>query len=161
MADPQDWQSDPEGYLSSAIGGPVTVTSGYRDPAKNTQVGGVSNSAHLVPGQAYDFVPKGMNMSDATNNLVKSGIPFDQIINEGNHIHVSFAPTMRRQVIGQNQTPMADPNSDFNSLDSQIQAAGSAPAITQPGDPESADMAALDAQIQAANAPPPVAPASA
>lgn len=160
MADPQDWQSDPEGYLSSAIGGPVTVTSGYRDPAKNTQVGGVSNSAHLVPGQAYDFVPKGMNMSDATNNLVKSGIPFDQIINEGNHIHVSFAPTMRRQVIGQNQTPMADPNSDFNSLDSQIQAAGSAPAITQPGDPESADMAALDAQIQAANAPPPVAPAS-
>lgn len=93
-----DWQTDPSGYLSSAIGAPVTITSGYRTPQQNASVGGVPNSAHLN-AQAFDFVPKGMNLADATANLVKSGVPFDQIYNEGDHVHVSFAPTMRRQVI--------------------------------------------------------------
>lgn len=90
--------SDPSDYLSGVLGSPVTLTSGYRSPQKNALVGGVPNSAHLT-GQAYDFVPKGISTKDAADKLAKSGIPFDQIEDGGDHVHISFAPTNRRQVI--------------------------------------------------------------
>jgi hypothetical protein len=61
-------------------------------------VGGVPNSAHLS-GQAYDFVPKGISTADAIARFSKANIPFDQLIDEGDHVHVSFAPTNRKQVI--------------------------------------------------------------
>lgn len=99
---PNDWQSDPQGYLSGLVGSPVQITSGLRDPQHNAVVGGVPNSAHLS-GQAFDFVPQGGDMKSAAAKLAQSGVPFDQVINEGNHIHVSFAPTNRRQVLGQGQ----------------------------------------------------------
>lgn len=35
----------------------TVITSGYRDPAHNSKVGGVGNSAHLH-GLAYDFILK-------------------------------------------------------------------------------------------------------
>ncbi len=85
-------------YLSGILGTPVTLTSGLRTPQRNAQVGGVPNSAHLT-GQAYDFVPKGISTKDAADRLAKSGIPFDQIEDGGDHVHISFAPTNRRQVI--------------------------------------------------------------
>ncbi len=90
--------SDPSDYLSGVLGSPVTLTSGYRSPQHNALVGGVPNSAHLT-GQAYDFVPKGISTKDAADRLAKSGIPFDQVIDENDHVHISFAPTNRRQVI--------------------------------------------------------------
>ena len=96
---PNSWQDDPQGYLQGVIGSPVTITSGYRSPQKNAAVGGVPNSAHLS-NQAFDFVPKGVSMSDAAAKLQQSGIPFDQLINEGDHVHISFAPQNRRQVLG-------------------------------------------------------------
>lgn len=95
-------------YLGSLIGAPVTVTSGYRDPQHNALVGGVPNSAHLT-GQAYDFVPQGMDMATAQDRIVKSGVPFDQVINEGDHIHVSFDPKNRKQVLN---TKMANASDD-------------------------------------------------
>ncbi len=91
-------QNDPSEYLASLIGNPITLTSGLRTPQRNAQVGGVPNSAHLT-GQAYDFVPKGISTKDAADRLVKSGIPFDQIEDGGDHVHISFAPTNRRQVV--------------------------------------------------------------
>lgn len=99
---PNDWQTDPGAYLSNLVGSPVQVTSGLRSAMHNAAVGGVPNSAHLT-GQAFDFVPQGGDMKSAAAKLAQSGVPFDQVINEGNHIHVSFAPTNRRQVLGQNQ----------------------------------------------------------
>ncbi len=90
--------SDPADYLGGVLGSPVTLTSGYRSPQKNALVGGVPNSAHLT-GQAYDFIPKGISTKDAADRLAKSGIPFDQVIDENDHVHISFAPTNRRQVI--------------------------------------------------------------
>ncbi len=90
--------SDPSGYLGQAIGTPVKITSGLRSPQHNAAVGGVPNSAHLT-GNAFDFIPNGVSTADATNRLVKSGIPFDQVYDEGDHVHVSFAPTNRRQVL--------------------------------------------------------------
>ncbi len=83
------WQDDPSDYLKSAIGGPVTITSGFRTPQHNALVGGVPNSDHLR-GQAYDFVPQDMSMADAAARLKQSGVPATKILNEGNHIHVSY-----------------------------------------------------------------------
>ena len=98
MAD-SDWQSDPSGYISQFLGSPVQITSGLRSPAKNAAVGGVPNSAHLS-GQAFDFVlPNGMDSKTAASKLAASGIPFDQIEDGGDHVHISFAPKLRRQVI--------------------------------------------------------------
>ncbi len=93
------YSSDPSDYLGGIVGAPITLTSGFRTPQRNALVGGVPNSAHLS-GQAYDFVPKGISTKDAAARLAKSGIPFDQIEDGGDHVHISFAPTNRRQVIG-------------------------------------------------------------
>lgn len=95
--------ADPSDYLGGLLGVPVKITSGYRDPQHNAQVGGAPNSAHLT-GNAFDFVPNGMSTTDAANRLAKSGIPFDQIEDGGDHVHISFAPANRRQVI---KAPMA------------------------------------------------------
>lgn len=100
------WQQDPQGYLASLIGAPVQITSGYRTPAHNAAVGGVPNSAHMegdpAHPYAFDVVPQGMSMSDAASRLASSGVPYDQVINEGNHVHVSFDPRMRGQAFGMN-----------------------------------------------------------
>lgn len=83
------WQSDPSDYLKSALGVPVTITSGRRTAEHNALVGGVPNSDHLR-GQAYDFVPQGMSMADAATRLKQSGVPTTKILNEQDHIHVSY-----------------------------------------------------------------------
>jgi hypothetical protein len=121
------WQSDPSDFIGQAIGSPVTLTSGYRTPQHNAAVGGVPNSQHLT-GNAYDFVPKGMNTTSAANRLVQSGIPFDQVIDEGSHVHVSFAPSMRRQVIGQ----MPQAQATQGPSDSDLLAALSGKPVAQP-----------------------------
>ncbi len=87
-----------EDYLAGIVGTPVKITSNLRTPQRNAQVGGSPTSAHLT-GQAYDFVPQGISTKDAADRLVKSGIPFDQIEDGGDHVHISFAPTNRKQVI--------------------------------------------------------------
>lgn len=113
------WADDPQGYIGNAVGVPVTVTSGFRTPQHNAAVGGVPNSAHLTPNQAYDFVPKGMSTADAANRLVQSGVPFDQVYDENNHVHVSFAPAMRRQVISPKGS-MAQPAQTSGPSDDDI-----------------------------------------
>jgi len=94
MAGSSDY--DPSGLLGQLVGAPVTITSGYRTPQQNAAVGGVPNSAHLVPGEAYDFIPKGISNADAIQRITQSGMPFDQVIDEGNHVHLSFAPSNRK-----------------------------------------------------------------
>lgn len=89
MANNQLSWNDPQDYLGNALGVPVIVTSTLRSPQHNAAVGGVPNSKHLT-GQAVDFVPQGMSMADAAARLQQSGIPTTQILNEGNHIHVSY-----------------------------------------------------------------------
>jgi len=86
---PNSWLNDPSDYIGGAVGVPVKITSGRRTPQHNALVGGVPNSDHLR-GQAYDFVPQGMSMDDAASRLRASGIPTTKIINERDHIHVSY-----------------------------------------------------------------------
>ena len=89
---------DVETYLKSVLGTDVTITSGYRDPEHNREVGGAEHSAHMK-GEAWDFQPHGMSPEDAGMKMARSGMPFDQIEITPTHVHVSFGPSMRHSVI--------------------------------------------------------------
>ena len=77
----------------------ITVTSGYRSPALNRVVGGARNSAHLNR-HAVDFNCYGYGRPRAVCAAIAgSGMPFDQLIEEGTWVHISFDPRLRRQVL--------------------------------------------------------------
>lgn len=63
----------------------LIVSSGYRCPALNSAVGGVSTSAHLY-GYGADIVPANGKQTEfekfVSTIFVKSGVKFDQIIIE-------------------------------------------------------------------------------
>lgn len=70
-----------------------TITSTYRSPAHNKNVGGVANSFHMrrdARGNplARDSVPpKGMSMSAYWTALRRAN-PHLDVINEGDHVHM-------------------------------------------------------------------------
>lgn len=73
------------------LGVPLHVSSGYRSERVNAAVGGAETSEHLV-GRAADFVPMGMDVSEAFDLIHKSGIVWNQLIHEQRHsewIHIS------------------------------------------------------------------------
>lgn len=63
----------------------LTVTSWFRTPWHNDEVGGVVNSRHQL-GLAFDIVP----VNSATEAALKR-IGFNFILNEGDHYHVEVA----------------------------------------------------------------------
>lgn len=72
--------------MREAWGGPLVVTSGFRCPALNRAVGGVTNSAHLS-GYAADIRPSDKRRTAkfilwAAGWLTDNGIRFDQCIDE-------------------------------------------------------------------------------
>lgn len=84
---------------------PISISSGYRSPALNRAVGGVSNSQHLT-GEAADIniggdIAKGKRIF----NYIRYNLPFDQLIWERNKqgvywVHVSYCKDGNRgQVI--------------------------------------------------------------
>ncbi len=61
------------------------VTSWWRTPWHNEEVGGVKNSLHLI-GWAWDIVPGGkVGIDDFKKRFP---LPTGTVIDEGNHIHV-------------------------------------------------------------------------
>ena len=69
---------------------PMIITSGFRNSQVNFLAGGKSNSQHL-DGKAADFVVKGMPPKQIIDFIVKSGVEYDQLINEYNKwVHISF-----------------------------------------------------------------------
>lgn len=76
-----------------AMGKVWTVTSGYRSPAANSDMGGAKNSQHML-GQAVDFHVTGMASRDVVKWLLDGGWTFDQAIwydpNVGGHVHLSY-----------------------------------------------------------------------
>lgn len=77
----------------------ITVSSGYRSRALNRAVGGARTSAHLT-GHAVDFNCYGYGAPLAVcRALAASHLDFDQLIEEGSWIHISFDPRLRRQVL--------------------------------------------------------------
>lgn len=83
------------------LGVPLRVTSGYRSPAHNAEVGGAATSVH-PQGLAADVVPVGMSQYAAWTKLRAAAArgelpPFDQVIAypvEG-HFHIGVGPQHR------------------------------------------------------------------
>jgi len=77
----------------------ISVSSGYRCPELNRAVGGARTSAHLT-GHAVDFNCFGYgSAADVCQAVAKSNLAFDQHIEEGSWVHISFDPRTRRQVL--------------------------------------------------------------
>lgn len=86
--------------VRALLGGKViSVSSGYRSPGLNKAVGGSYTSAHLT-GHAVDFNCYGFGDPLAIcRELAMSHMAFDQLIEEGSWVHISFDPRLRRQVL--------------------------------------------------------------
>jgi len=74
--------------------GPIRISSGYRNPSLNRAIGGSSKSQHCK-GEALDLqFWKGGKMcnKEVYEWVLKSGIEFDQMINEFNFswVHLSL-----------------------------------------------------------------------
>lgn len=81
------------------VGKPIQVNSGYRSPEVNASVGGSKTSQHCK-GQAADIRIKGMSPDDVMKALIKSDLPFDQLIREyDSWTHVSISDKPRRQAL--------------------------------------------------------------
>ena len=85
--------------VRALLGAPILISSGYRSPEVNAAVGGSANSAHCR-GLAADFIsPRYGSPLEICTALAASDIVFDQLIFENSWVHLSIAPTMRRQVL--------------------------------------------------------------
>lgn len=87
--------------VRTLLGGkPIRISSGYRCPALNKAVGGARNSHH-VDGIAADFTCPAYGPPMAICEAISaSSIRFDQLILEFDAwVHISFAPTLRGQVL--------------------------------------------------------------
>jgi hypothetical protein len=86
--------------VRAILGHAMHIDSGYRSPELNHLVRGVPNSAH-VTGYAADFLcPEYGTPLEIVQRLHNDiDLEFDQIIQEGTWVHISFAPAMRRQVL--------------------------------------------------------------
>lgn len=62
---------------------PGSITSWYRTPAHNAEIGGLEGSMHLI-GWAVDFVPANADVENSARQY------FPIVVNEVNHIHASL-----------------------------------------------------------------------
>ncbi|MDP1873625.1 D-Ala-D-Ala carboxypeptidase family metallohydrolase [Phenylobacterium sp.] len=85
--------------VRAVLGKPILISSGYRSPALNKAVGGSATSDHMN-GDAADFISPGFGTPIAIcRAIVAAGIKFDQLIEEGTWVHISFGPRMRGQIL--------------------------------------------------------------
>jgi len=84
---------------------PMIITSGYRCAQLNKAVGGATDkygkpTSQHCKGQAADFHVNGMTVKDTIDFIIKSGVPFDQLIDERTWVHISYRKgNNRRQVL--------------------------------------------------------------
>lgn len=82
------------------LGGlPIHVSSGFRCERLNKAIGGAAQSAH-IKGYGCDFNCFRFGAPlEICRKLALSGLPFDQLIEEGTWTHISFDPRLRQQVL--------------------------------------------------------------
>ena len=75
---------------------PIHVNSWFRCLRLNRSIGSKDTSAH-IQGFAVDFIaPKYGTPKEICKAIIDSDINYDQIIQEGNWVHISFSPKMRK-----------------------------------------------------------------
>lgn len=85
--------------VRALLGAPMNINSGYRCKELNRLIGGAKNSAHM-DGFAADFTCAQFGTPlQIVQKISASNIDFDQAISEGTWVHISFAPTKRRDVL--------------------------------------------------------------
>lgn len=78
---------------------PIIISSGFRNMEVNRIIGGSTKSAHML-GWAVDFIcPRFGTPKQIVDKLKESDIKFDQVIEEGTWVHISFAPERRKQIL--------------------------------------------------------------
>lgn len=82
--------------LRDKLGKPIVVSSGYRSSALNAAIHGSKSSQHCF-GEAVDFTVIGMPVLDVCKFILDSGLEFDQLIYEGNWVHLSYSKTKNRR----------------------------------------------------------------
>lgn len=75
--------------VRSLLGCAVLVSSGFRAPKVNARVGGATGSQH-ERGEAADVFFNDVTIEDAFQKIKASDIPFDQMIQEGTWLHISY-----------------------------------------------------------------------
>ena len=89
--------------LRDKIGKPMIITSGYRNSQVNKLVGGAVDkngnpTSQHCKGQAADFTISGMSVQSIIDFIKKSGIEYDQLINEYDKwVHISFVKGKNRK----------------------------------------------------------------
>ena len=87
--------------VRDCLGQAVFVTSGYRSPVVNRAVGGAVNSQH-TQGLAADFKCPAFGMPTTIVQYLlrhSTQVRYDQLIQEGSWVHISFSPTPRGEVL--------------------------------------------------------------
>lgn len=87
--------------LREEWGAPLYINSGYRCPLLNKVVGGASSSQHLR-GEAADITAGNREANKKLFQMLrKSGLIFDQLIDEKNYtwLHISLGDRNRREVL--------------------------------------------------------------
>ena len=89
------------------LGVAVIVKSGYRCPQLNAAVRGAQTSQHM-DGHACDFVAPAFGPPSAVAKFLvqrMADVHFDQLIQEGGWVHISFSPRPRNEVLTAHFTP--------------------------------------------------------
>lgn len=87
--------------IRNYIDKPMNISSGYRSSRLNSHplINGAPNSQH-VTGQAVDFTIKGMTPKQIIEMIKRSGVEYDQLINEHNiWVHISYNKGKNRKQI--------------------------------------------------------------
>lgn len=85
--------------LRAVLGHPIILSSVYRSPRLNRAVKGAKESSHIY-GWGWDWICPGFGTPlEICRKIIFSAIPFDQLIEEGTWVHISFDPRMREQVL--------------------------------------------------------------
>lgn len=89
--------------LRQKIGKPMIINSGYRNYQVNKLVGGAVDkngnpTSQHCKGQAVDFIINGMRPASIIDFIKRSGIEYDQLINEYDKwVHISFVKGKNRK----------------------------------------------------------------